>query len=138
MVVDRDGVASEETKVVSLSAGSRKSVAFAAKPAVAQSPAAAKTSLTLRVPADAKVWLAGNETSSRGAIRLFETSSLRDGQTWSNYEIRVATVVDGRERIVSKSIDLAAGSDVELELAADGELTAVARTAPTDATASIR
>lgn len=136
MVVDRDGVASEETKVVSLSAGSRKSVAFAGE-AVARK-AVAKTSLTLHVPADAKVWLAGNETSSRGATRLFETSSLHDGQTWSNYEIRVATVVDGREQIVSKTIDLVAGSVVELELGTDGELTAVTRTAPTESTASIR
>jgi uncharacterized protein (TIGR03000 family) len=137
MVVDRDGVASEETKVVSLSAGSRKSVAFAGEAPVARK-AAAKTSLTLHVPADAKVWLAGNETSSRGATRLFETSTLQDDQTWSNYEIRVVTVVDGHERIASKTIDLVAGSSVELELGEDGVLTAVTRTAPTDATASLR
>jgi hypothetical protein len=50
----------------------------------------------------------------------------------------VVTVVDGHERIASKTIDLVAGSSVELELGEDGVLTAVTRTAPTDATASLR
>ena len=93
---------------MSLAAGERTSVSFV-------EPAAA-TSLTLRVPADAKVWLAGNVTASNGVVRHFETSSLRAGQVWRNYEIKVSTVVDGSERVVSKTIDLAAGDRVELAL----------------------
>ena len=81
MTVDRDGTPAEETKLVSLTAGERTTVSFTAAP---------KTSLTLRVPADAKVWLAGNETSSQGATRLFETTTLRDGQAWKNYEVRLS------------------------------------------------
>ena len=135
MVVDRDGVPHEETKVVSLAGGVRKSIEFGgaatvATPAKAQAP---KTSLTLRVPADAKVWLAGNETSSQGATRLFETTTLRDGQAWKNYEVRVTRVVDGREHSIAKTIDLAAGSTVELSLDPTES-----RTAAVDATASIR
>jgi len=126
MVVNRDGSAREEMKKVTLSAGGRSSVTFG------EESAKQKTSLTLHVPADARVWLAGNETSSTGATRLFETSNLRSGQTWQNYEIRVATVVDGREKVVSKTINLVAGGTVELSL------DPAARTASTDATVSLK
>ena len=141
MVVDRNGIASDEMKVVSLSAGSRKSISFAEKSVAgiqATQAGAEKTSLTLHVPADAKVWLAGNETTSQGATRLFETALLRGGQTWKNYEIRVTTVVDGREQIASKTIDLAAGSTIELSLDSNGAFADGPRTAAVDATASIR
>jgi uncharacterized protein (TIGR03000 family) len=125
MTVDRDGQTSEQTKVVSLAAGGRSSLSFIAA-------SAPKTSLTLHVPADAKVWLAGNETSSAGATRQFQTTTLAAGQEWKNYEIRVATVVDGREQVVSKVIDLSAGQTVELSL------DPAQRTASTDSTASTR
>jgi len=135
MVVDRDGTPHEETKVVSLAGGVRVTVDFGGA-ATASSPAkpkASKTTLTLHVPADAKVWLAGNETSSQGATRLFETTTLREGQTWKNYEVRVTRVVDGREQSLVKTIDLAAGATVELSVDPTE-----ARTAAVDATASIR
>ena len=122
IAVDRDGKTAEQTKVVSLTAGERTSLSFV--------EAASSTSLTLRVPADAKVWLAGNATASSGEVRHFETKTLRAGQAWRNYEIKVATVVDGRERVVSKTIDLAAGDSVELALdpaAAAAEATASLR-----------
>jgi uncharacterized protein (TIGR03000 family) len=100
----------ESTKVVSLTAGQRSNVSFST---AVEAP---KTSVTLRVPADAKVWLAGNATASTGDVRTFETSSLPAGKTWKGYEIRVAAVVDGQERTVSKVIDLAAGDVVDLTL----------------------
>jgi uncharacterized protein (TIGR03000 family) len=129
MAIDRDGTTAEETKVVSLAAGGRSTVAFSTATAAA---APAKTSLTLHVPADAKVWLAGSATASTGAVRQFETAALAAGQTWRNYEIRVATVVDGREQTISKVIDLAAGQAVKLTL------DPATRTAAADATASLR
>jgi len=125
MTVDRDGQTSEMTKVVSLAAGGRSSLSF-------NEASAPKTSLTLHVPADAKVWLAGNVTTSAGATRQFQTTTLATGQAWKNYEIRVVTVVDGREQVVSKVIDLAAGQEIELSL------DPTQRTASTDATASVR
>jgi uncharacterized protein (TIGR03000 family) len=115
----------EETKVVALVAGEQAKVSFVAA-------AAPKTSLTLRVPAEAKVWLAGNATASAGEVRHFETAGLKAGQSWKNYEIRVATVVDGQERMVSKVIDLAAGDAVELAL------DPAARTAAAESTAALR
>jgi uncharacterized protein (TIGR03000 family) len=126
MTVDRNGKPSEQTKTVAVSAGERSSVSFA------DAVSAPKTSLTLKVPADAKVWLAGNVTSSTGELRQFETTNLSAGQTWKNYEIRVVTVVDGREQATSKVIELAAGQS--LELAIDP----AQRTANADATASVR
>jgi uncharacterized protein (TIGR03000 family) len=87
----------------------------------------------LHVPADAKVWLAGNATGSKGATRQFETTMLAAGQSWKGYEIRVATEIDGREQVVSKVIDLAAGDTVEFSLDPTAGLASLA-----DATASVR
>ena len=115
----------EATKVVSLTAGQQSSVSFLA------AASEVKTTVTLRVPADAKVWLAGNATASTGEVRTFETSSLSNGSSWKSYEIRVATVVDGREQAVSKVIDLAAGDSVDLTL------DPAARVASTETTASV-
>ena len=69
---------------------------------------------------------------SLGDVRVFETDQLKDGQSWRNYEIRVATVVDGRERVVSKTIDLIGGSTVDLLI------DPAQRTAAAEATASVR
>ena len=126
MAVERDGKTEEATKVVKLTAGERSEVSFVANTAATP----AKTSLTLNVPAEARVWLAGNPTASSGAVRHFETASLASGQTWRNYEIKVTTVVDGKEATISKVIDLAAGDRIELSLDP--------ATAPATATASLQ
>ncbi len=126
MAVDRDGEVEESTKVVTLSAGERSQVSFETEAA----PAVATTSLTLHVPADAQVFLAGNATGSTGEVRHFETATLAAGQVWRNYEVTVRAVVDGSERTISKVIDLAAGDSVELTLDP--------ATAPAEATASLR
>lgn len=126
MVVDRDGTPAEQTRTVTLAAGGRSNITFDT------TVAAPKTSLTLHVPAEAKVWLAGNETASTGATRLFETTTLKQGQSWKNYEIKVAVVVDGKEEMVSKTIDLVAGGTVELSL------DPARRTAATETQVSLR
>jgi len=64
-------------------------------------------------------------------VRTFETSSLSAGKSWKGYEIRVASVVDGQERMVSKVIDLAAGDTVDLTL------DPAVRTASAETTASL-
>jgi uncharacterized protein (TIGR03000 family) len=134
MAVDRDGKTTEETRVVSLTAGEGSRVSFApasqSQPVVKKAPT---TTVTLHVPANAKVWLAGNATGSTGATRQFETTMLAAGQSWKGYEIRVATEIDGREQIVSKVVDLAAGDTVELSLDPTAGLASLA-----DATASVR
>ena len=76
----------------------------------------ATTRLTLRVPADAKVWIEGQLTSSTGEVREFGTQSLADGQAWENYEVRVTTMVDGREVETVRRLTLKGGSDLDLAI----------------------
>ena len=64
-----------------------------------------------------------------------ETTALAAGEVWKDYEIRVVTKIDGRERIISKVIDLTAGETVELEV--DPTVT-IADASLIDATASTR
>mgnify|MGYP003330313746 FL=1 len=80
------------------------------------------TSLTVHVPEGSTVWLAGNMTDSKGPTRTFETSALPTGSEWENYEIRVVTKDAGKDRTISKVIDLAAGDDVELSFETDDVL----------------
>jgi len=119
MVVEKDGSPVEVTRTVSLSSGDRQELAFdaAATRSVAR-PATqpAKTSLTLRVPADAKVFLAGQQTAASGEIRRFETAALAPGQTWEKYEIRVMTSVNGEEQTSSRVIDLVGGDSLDLAI----------------------
>ena len=76
----------------------------------------ATTRLTLRVPADAKVWIEGQLTDSTGELREFGTKALADGQAWENYEVRVVTVVDGREVETVRRLTLKGGSDLDVAI----------------------
>lgn len=127
MVSDENGKSVEETRAVSVSAGELHQVSFL--------PEAPMTTLTLHVPADAEVWLAGNATRSSGVTRTFETTDLAAGDVWQQYEIRVVTAVDGRDQIESKTIDLAAGDEVEISFTATDVL---ADASLINATASVR
>ena len=53
------------------------------------------------MPADAKVFLAGNESKSTGANREFVTTKLAAGQSWDNYTVRVELMRNGQT--ISKS-----------------------------------
>ena len=128
MVSDENGKSVEETRAVSVSAGELYQVSFL--------PEAPMTTLTLHVPADAEVWLAGNaDPGSSGVTRTFETTDLAAGDVWQQYEIRVVTAVDGRDQIESKTIDLAAGDEVEISFTATDVL---ADASLINATASVR
>jgi uncharacterized protein (TIGR03000 family) len=111
MVVDSNGKPVEETQIVSVTAGERSEVSF-------EETLILTTSLTIHVPDEATVWLAGNMTDSSGSTRTFETSSLPAGSAWEDYEIRVVTKHDGRESVLSKVINLAAGDTVDLSFEA--------------------
>jgi uncharacterized protein (TIGR03000 family) len=102
-----DGQIVEDTRVVRLQAGDAVQVAFDLKPR-------AETTLTLHVPKNAKVSLAGNDTSATGELRVFRTNSLKGDQQWSDYLVRVTVERDGRTLTQEKSIDLRAGESREL------------------------
>jgi uncharacterized protein (TIGR03000 family) len=82
--------------------------------------APAKTTLTLRVPADAKVTLAGVETKQSGDVREFATNRLANGQTWSNYNVHVEVTRDGKTLSQDRLVMLTGGDSQELTFSLGG------------------
>ncbi len=104
-----DGKPMVQTKTVQLRAGQKAQLAFDMNTAPP-----VETALTLNVPADAKVYLAGNETRGNGKVRTFRTTKLADGQTWSEYVVRVVVDESGESRAKEETITLRAGEQREL------------------------
>jgi uncharacterized protein (TIGR03000 family) len=102
-----DGRVVTETKDVSLTAGSDELLAFSATPSV--DPVATK--LQLRVPAEARVTLAGVETKQTGENREFVTTKLASGQEWTDYRV----VVESADFTQEKTITLRGGEVQSLE-----------------------
>jgi uncharacterized protein (TIGR03000 family) len=113
----RDGKTVSETKTVQLTAGQKVDLAFAltgeANTQLADA-AAPQTTLVVRVPADAQVYLAGHETRSSGALRQFTTTQLAPGGEWTNYVVRAAIQRDGQMVTKEQTISLKAGQSHEL------------------------
>ena len=120
MVVD--GKTVEEVKTVDLKAGEVAKVAFNLAPA-----AKVETSLTVRVPANAKVYLAGNPTKATGETRVFRTTSLTNGKSWNDYTIKVEIEKEGKTITREEKISLGAGENKELSFDFDSEKVADAR-----------
>jgi uncharacterized protein (TIGR03000 family) len=111
----RDGKTIEEVKKVNLRAGQTAELAFNF-PAGDSIPASnsVETSLTVNVPPDAKVYLAGNPTKAKGETRVFRTTGLTSGKSWDDYTVRVEFERDGQVVSQEKTIRLAAGQSQEL------------------------
>ncbi|WP_153555927.1 TIGR03000 domain-containing protein [Roseimaritima sediminicola] len=110
------GQTSRETKTLRVRAGDKERLVFAAPQAES-----VETALTVHVPDDAKVTLAGNATAAEGQTRVFRTSQLREGEVWDGYEIAVTVVREGREVTKKKTLRLVAGSEQELAFDFAGE-----------------
>jgi uncharacterized protein (TIGR03000 family) len=108
--VVRDGRTVEDVKTVELRAGETNRLAFNMSPADELT-----TTLTLKVPENAKVTLAGAETTSTGSVRTFSTTQLAKGQSWSDYVVAVAWEQDGETVVKEEAITLAAGEKRTLE-----------------------
>jgi uncharacterized protein (TIGR03000 family) len=91
---------------------------------VASAPAV-KTSLTIHVPADAKITLAGVETKQTGETRQFATTRLAAGQSWDGYKVVVEMNKNGHTLHEERSIKLTGGEAQELSINFDS--TAVAK-----------
>lgn len=91
-------------------------VVKSSKPAttVIASKPAVKTSLTLRVPSDAKVTLAGVATKQTGEIRQFATTKLTAGQVWDNYKVVVEMQKNGQMVREERMLKLTGGQPQEL------------------------
>lgn len=124
--VVRAGQTITETKTVKLQAGDNPNVEFALNASdsdpIATQPV--RTSLTLHVPADAKVYLSGNETRGSGDVRTFSTNKLAAGETWGSYVVRVELTRDGHTLSKEETVDLK-GGDIR-ELTVDFDATQVA------------
>jgi uncharacterized protein (TIGR03000 family) len=107
--VVRDGKTVEQVKTVNLRAGETAQVAFDF-PAEETAP----TSLTVHVPADAKVYLSGNATKATGETRIFRTTGLTTGKAWDNYTVKVEVERGGRLVVQEKTITLTGGETQEL------------------------
>jgi uncharacterized protein (TIGR03000 family) len=69
----------------------------------------AETLVKLHVPADAKVYLGGEETAATGTVREFLTTEIAPNQPWVDYEIRVEARQNGKLVTRTQKISLTAG-----------------------------
>lgn len=109
--VVRDGRTVEQVKEINLRAGETANLAFDFPAAEAT-----ETSLTLHVPADAKVYLAGNATKASGDTRIFRTTGLSSGNAWEGYTVKVELERGGRTIVKEETITLKAGESQELTI----------------------
>jgi uncharacterized protein (TIGR03000 family) len=114
---EQDGKQVTKTETAILTAGSNEMLAFADQPKTEQ----VATTLTLQVPATAKVILAGAETKQTGAEREYVTTKLAKGQEWTNYQIRVEMEQKGKVVSQEKTITLKGGESQKFDFAFDGE-----------------
>jgi len=114
--IDRDGETVTETKVIKLRAGQSESLAFALAAGSDTERVAVRTSLKLHVPADAKVYLSGNETRSHGEVREFSTTKLATGQQWDDYVVKVEVERDGKTLTQQQTLSLTGGEVREVNI----------------------
>ncbi len=117
-----DGQRMERTETVKMRAGEIQNLAFDF-----EAPQMPETVLTLNVPEDAQVSLAGNETRSSGTTRTFRTRKLAAGESWNDYTIRVTVNRDGRQLTKEERITLNAGDSRELTIDVEDNQLADAR-----------
>jgi uncharacterized protein (TIGR03000 family) len=114
--VVRDGRTVEQVKKIDVRAGETANLAFDFN-----ASASAETSLTVHVPADAKVFLAGNTTKASGETRVFRTTGLTGNKSWNDYTVRVELERGGRTITKEETISLKAGESQELRFDFDGD-----------------
>jgi uncharacterized protein (TIGR03000 family) len=96
-------------------------VVVASKPSekVIASAPAVKTRLTIHVPAEAKVTLAGVDTKQSGDVRQFATTKLASGQTWDGYKVVAELTRDGQTLRQERTIKLVGGEAQDLSIEFD-------------------
>ncbi len=109
-VVDRDGKRQELTKSVKLTANSEAKISFEFA-----NTEQSETVVTLHVPAEAKVNLAGTDTQKTGSKRVFRTGQLEAGQVWDDYRISVTLERGGQEITREKTVSISGGQAYEFK-----------------------
>jgi uncharacterized protein (TIGR03000 family) len=122
-VVNRGGQALRDTQVVQVRAGQTAQVAFqfdrASPTQLSEAAGAVRTTLTLQLPEDAKVVLAGNLTGATGAIRRYTTTGLAKGEKWEDYRVLATAVRNGRTVTQERTIRLTGGESKLLHFQLD-------------------
>jgi uncharacterized protein (TIGR03000 family) len=75
-----------------------------------------KTRLTLHVPSNAVVTLAGVPTKQTGEVRLYTTTRLASGQVWDDYKVVVSLESNGQTLRQERTIQLTGGQAQELSI----------------------
>ncbi|MBA2115855.1 TIGR03000 domain-containing protein [Bremerella alba] len=113
-----DGRLVREVKKLQMTAGEAKELEFQldpeTKPETQVVGAPVETKVTLNVPANASVTLAGNEMRTLGAQRVFSTVALATGETWKDYDIVVTVLRNGTPITQRKVIDLTGGEEMQI------------------------
>ncbi len=112
VVVNRDGQQLVEEREVQLRVGQQ--VALKLDPT--QQLAKTETRLVLHVPKQAKVFLAGRPTKATGQVREYVTRSLKPGEVWENYTVKV--VLPGKEKpqVIQRKLKLVGGKTHRLAI----------------------
>lgn len=118
-----NGRTASENKTVQLTAGQTANLDFTQGEAnaqtagsiAAQSPET-HTTLTVRVPADAKLYLYGHEMKANGPVREFSTTKLPAGSRWAKYPIRAVMEKDGQQQVREQTVSIKAGESHEVSI----------------------
>jgi uncharacterized protein (TIGR03000 family) len=116
--VVRDGQVRTETRRVIVAAGQVAKVDFSdLGPAVAAAPVAesAPARLTVRVPADARLYVDGEKVTHTAGARTFETPALPIGQTFY-YTVTAEVDRDGRTLSDTRRVLVEAGKKVSVSI----------------------
>ena len=135
-VRDRERV--RERRTIKLIGGDSRTVVFGRPPSIRRekrdrvASSAVETKLTLRVPAEAEVYLAGKQSQTSGPLRIYRTTKLAAGGAWEDYTIRVVLERDGRRVAQERTLTLRAGEQREIAFDFDtqpstGSIAAAAR-----------
>ena len=89
--------------------------------------------LSVKVPADAKVFVNARETSSTGTDRDYISRDLQNGAHY-NYQVRAEFTRDGQTVSEVKSIQLTAGQTANIDFLAGAPSVQTAATAPVQTT----
>jgi uncharacterized protein (TIGR03000 family) len=114
----RDGQPVTEEKTIRVTAGQTASLSFTDGQEQVQTAdnGDTRTTLKVRLPADAKLYLAGHEMKAIGTIREFSTSKLPAGSEWATYSIRAVVDRDGQDVVREQTVSLRAGETRELAI----------------------
>jgi uncharacterized protein (TIGR03000 family) len=117
---ERDGKMVSETQSIQLIAGQTATLDFDGAASVQTAENAdARTTLIVKLPADAKLFLADHETKATGEVREFSTTKLPNGSQWAKYAIRAVIERDGREVVREQTVTLKAGESREVTIGFD-------------------